>query len=74
MTPLRSQASVPNPDESPPTDTGIDPERPSAAAAGATEEEKTPRLSRPSFKRRSPATITPLDPPSAGTTGNARSR
>ena len=67
------QASVPNPDESPPTDTGIDPNAPAQPPAEQPKKKK-PKPPPAVVAAPAPVTITPLDPPSQGTTGNARSR
>ena len=69
-----AEASAPNPDESPPTDTGVDRNRDhGAAGARAAEEEESPSLSRLSFAAPDAVTVAPLDPPPAQPTpGNAR--
>ena len=64
------QASVPNPDESPPADTAIDPN----AAPAQQPKKRKPKPQPTVVQAPEPATISPLDPPSQGTTGNARSR
>jgi hypothetical protein len=64
-------ASAPNPDETPPTDTGIDanaPEQPPPEQP----KKKKPKPQAAVVQAPEPVTITPLDPPQ-GTTGNARS-
>jgi hypothetical protein len=67
------QASVPNPDESPPTDTGIDPNAPAQPPPEQPKKRK-PKSQPTVVQAPEPVTIAPLDPPSSGTTGNARSR
>jgi len=67
------EASAPNPDESPPTDTGIDPNAPEQPAAEQPKKKK-PKPQPTVVEAPEPVTITPLDPPSQGTTGNARTR
>ncbi len=69
----QAEAWVPNPDESPPTDTGIDPNAPAQPPAEQPKKRK-PRPQPTVVQAPEPVTITPLDPPSSGTTGNARSR
>jgi hypothetical protein len=67
----QAEASVPNPDESPPTDTGIDPNAP--AQPPAEQPKKKKPKPQPAVVE-APVTVAPLDPPSQGTTGNARAR
>jgi hypothetical protein len=70
----QAEASVPNPDESPPTDTSIDP---NAAPQQPVEQPKKKKVKpQPTVVQApEPVTISPLDPPPAqSTTGNARSR
>jgi hypothetical protein len=64
-------ASAPNPDETPPIDPGIDenaPEQPPPEQPKKRKPKPQPAVVE------APVTITPLDPPSNGATGNARSR
>ncbi len=68
-----AQASVPNPDESPPTDTGIDANAPEQPPPEQPKKRK-PKPQPTVVQAPEPVTITPLDPPSPGTTGNARAR
>jgi len=64
-------ASVPNPDESPPTDTAIDPN----AAEQPVEQPKKKKPKPQPAVVEAPVTVAPLDPPATqSTTGNARSR
>jgi hypothetical protein len=66
-------ASAPNPDETPPTDNGIDansPEQPPPEQP----KKKKPKPQPAVVQAPAPVTITPLDPPPNGTGGNARSR
>jgi hypothetical protein len=69
----QAEASVPNPDESPPTDTGIDPNAPAPPPAEQPKKKK-PKPQPTVVAAPEPVTITPLDPPSQGTPGNARAR
>ena len=69
----QAEASVPNPDESPPTDTGIDATAPAAAGRAAEEEKAQASADRRSSAE--PVTVAPLDPPpTQSTPGNARAR
>ncbi len=64
-------ASVPNPDESPPTDTAIDPN----AVEQPVEQPKKKKPKPQPAVVEAPVTVAPLDPPATqSTTGNARSR
>jgi hypothetical protein len=65
------EASVPNPDESPPTDTSIDPN----AAEQPVEQPKKKKPKTTVVAAPEPVIVAPLDPPPAqSTTGNARTR
>jgi hypothetical protein len=66
-------ASAPNPDESPPIDPGLDANAPEQPAPEQPKKKK-PRPQPAVVQAPEPVTIMPLDPPSQGTTGNARSR
>jgi hypothetical protein len=65
-------ASAPNPDETPPIDPGIDANAP-AQPPPEQPKKKKPKPQPALVEAPTPVTITPLDPPSQGTTGNARS-
>ena len=65
-------ASVPNPDESPPTDTAIDPNAPQQPVEQPKKKKPKPQ---PAVVEAPAVTVAPLDPPATqSTTGNARSR
>jgi hypothetical protein len=66
-------ASAPSPDESPPTDPGIDPNAPEQPAPEQPKKKK-PKPQPAVVEAPAPVTMTPLDPPPQGTTGNARTR
>ena len=67
------EASAPNPDESPPTDTGVDP---NAAEQPAPQPKKKKPKTQPTVVAAPEAvTVSPIDPPAAQTSpGNARAR
>ncbi len=68
----QAEASVPNPDESPPTDTGVDP---NAVEQPPVEQPKKKKPKPPPAVVEAPVTVVPLDPPpTQSTPGNARSR
>jgi hypothetical protein len=67
----QAEASVPNPDESPPTDTGIDPNAPQQPVEQPKKKKPKPQ---PAVVE-APVTVAPLDPPpTQSTPGNARAR
>jgi hypothetical protein len=66
-------ASAPNPDETPPIDPGMDTNTPAPPPPEQPKKRK-PKPQPAVVQAPEPVTITPLDPPSNGTTGNARSR
>ncbi len=70
-----AEASAPNPDESPPTDTGVDPNAASqpAQAPAPQPKRKKPKPQPAVVAAPEPVTVAPIDPPSR-TTGNARAR
>jgi hypothetical protein len=67
----QAEASAPNPDESPPTDTGIDPNVPEQPAPPPKKKKTKPAVA----AAPEPVIVAPLDPPPAQSTpGNARAR
>jgi hypothetical protein len=66
-------ASAPSPDESPPIDPGMETNAP-AQPAPEQPKKKKPKPQPAVVQAPEPVTITPLDPPSQGMSGNARSR
>jgi len=67
----QAEASVPNPDESPPTDTAIDPNAPQQPV----EQPKKKKPKPPPAVVEAPVIVAPLDPPpTQSTPGNARGR
>jgi hypothetical protein len=67
-----AQASAPNPDESPPTDTGVDANAPEQPPEQPKKKKVKPQPT--VVEAPAPVTVAPLDPPTQGASGNARTR